>query len=57
MSTMPTQTMAENLLEKIMDWAEEVQERGAGEILLTSVDRDGTGEGFDLDLIKKVSKN
>ena len=41
---------------KIMDWAEEVQERGAGEILLTSVDRDGTGEGFDLDLIKKVSE-
>lgn len=40
---------------KVLDWAQEVQERGAGEILLTSVDRDGTGEGFDVDLIKKIS--
>lgn len=36
-------------------FAKEMVERGAGEILLTSVDREGTGEGFDLDLIKKVS--
>ena len=29
---------------------------GAGEILLTSIDNEGTGKGFDLDLISKVSK-
>src|SRR5579864_4713214 len=31
-------------------WAREAEERGAGEILLTSMDRDGTGAGFDCDL-------
>ena len=36
-------------------WAKEVEDRGAGEILLTSIDRDGTGKGFDTDLIKKIS--
>ncbi|MCA9671986.1 MAG: imidazole glycerol phosphate synthase subunit HisF [Myxococcales bacterium] len=36
-------------------WAHEVVERGAGEILLTSWDRDGTGVGYDLDLIRAVS--
>jgi imidazole glycerol-phosphate synthase subunit HisF len=38
-----------------ISWAKEVEERGAGEILLTSIDRDGTGDGYDLELIKKVS--
>ena len=36
-------------------WAKEMEERGAGEILLTSMDRDGTKKGYDLDLTKKVS--
>lgn len=36
-------------------WAKEVESRGAGEILLTSIDREGTWQGFDLELIKKVS--
>lgn len=36
-------------------WAYEVQERGAGEILLQSINRDGTGEGYDLELIHAVS--
>jgi len=40
---------------EVLSWAKEVEERGAGEILLTSIDRDGTGNGFDLDLIKMVS--
>ena len=31
-------------------WAREAEERGAGEILLTSIDRDGTGAGFDCEL-------
>ncbi|MXV44940.1 imidazole glycerol phosphate synthase subunit HisF [Saccharibacter sp. 17.LH.SD] len=35
-------------------WAEQMAERGAGEILLTSMDRDGTRSGFDLDLLKTV---
>ena len=36
-------------------WAQEVAKRGAGEILLTSMDRDGTKNGFDLELTKAVS--
>jgi len=35
-------------------WCREVAELGAGEILLTSMDRDGTGQGFDLDLLRAV---
>ena len=38
-------------------WAQKVQELGAGEILLTSIDRDGTKLGYDLDLIRMVSEN
>lgn len=38
-----------------VDWAREVESRGAGEILLTSIERDGTMEGYDLDLIKRVA--
>jgi cyclase len=38
-------------------WAREVEERGAGEILLTSMDRDGTEEGYDLDLTRDVSRS
>ncbi|MDA3043847.1 MULTISPECIES: imidazole glycerol phosphate synthase subunit HisF [unclassified Campylobacter] len=37
-------------------WAEEVQNRGAGEILLTSMDCDGTKNGFDLEVTGKISK-
>lgn len=36
-------------------WAREMVDRGAGEILLTSVERDGTMEGYDLDLIASVA--
>jgi cyclase len=35
-------------------WAREVAERGAGELLLTSMDRDGTRAGYDLELLEKV---
>ena len=38
-----------------VEWAKEVVERGAGEILLTSMDRDGTKEGFDLNLTQSIS--
>jgi len=36
-------------------WAREVEQRGAGEILLTSIDRDGTRSGFDLELTRAVA--
>ncbi len=36
-------------------WAKEAVELGAGELLITSVDRDGTGNGFDLELIRKIA--
>lgn len=38
-----------------VDWARRATELGAGEILLTSWDRDGTGEGYDLDLIRAIT--
>ena len=38
-----------------LSWCVEVAERGAGEILLTSMDRDGTKQGFDLDLLRAVT--
>ncbi len=40
-----------------MDWTAEVEERGAGEILLTSIDADGTLEGIDLEITREVSKH
>lgn len=40
----------------LFEWIKEGQDRGAGEIFLTSVDRDGTGNGPDLDLIKSVKE-
>jgi cyclase len=39
-----------------IEWARRVTELGAGEILLTSMDRDGTGEGYDLELTRAVSE-
>lgn len=38
-----------------VEWAQEVEQRGAGEILLTSIDREGTWAGFDLELVKRVA--
>ena len=39
-----------------LDWIEKVQKLGAGEILLTSMDKDGTKSGFDNELLGKVSE-
>jgi imidazole glycerol-phosphate synthase subunit HisF len=39
----------------VVEWAQRAVELGAGEILLTSVDREGTREGFDIELIRAVS--
>ena len=41
---------------RVIDWAREAQERGAGEILLTSMDADGTNNGFDCELTSAVSE-
>ena len=38
-----------------LNWASRVQQLGAGEILLTSMDKDGTKTGYDLDLIKAIT--
>jgi len=40
----------------VVEWAIRVEELGAGEILLTSVDRDGTTYGLDLDLIRAITE-
>ncbi len=39
----------------IVEWARELESRGAGEILITSIERDGTMEGYDLALIEAVA--
>jgi cyclase len=38
-----------------VEWCAELAERGAGEILLTSMDRDGSRKGYDLELLRAVS--
>jgi len=42
---------------KALQWAREAEERGAGEILLTSMDRDGTGAGFDCELTSAIASS
>ena len=41
----------------VVEWVEEGVYRGAGEILLTSVDREGTRKGFDINLLRAVSRS
>lgn len=41
---------------QVLDWVKEAEDRGAGEILLTSVDREGTQRGFDLTLAGAVAE-
>lgn len=41
----------------VVEWAQEVERRGAGEILLTSMDRDGTKDGFDCALTRAVARS
>jgi len=38
----------------VLDWAKEVEERGAGEVLIQSVDADGRRKGFDIELCKSI---
>jgi cyclase len=44
-----------NTLKDPTDWAKQVEVLGAGEILLTSIDREGTWSGFDYDMVKEVA--
>jgi cyclase len=39
-----------------LGWAKKIEELGAGEILLTSMDKDGTKDGYDLELTRAVSE-
>ena len=39
----------------VIYWAKQVEQLGAGEIMLTSVDYEGIGEGFNIELLKKVA--
>ena len=41
----------------VLEWAKDGVRRGAGEILLTSMDRDGTKDGYDIELTKMISNN
>ena len=45
----------ERTARRAAEWARECEERGAGEILLTSIDADGTREGYDLELTAEVA--
>lgn len=40
---------------EVVEWAQKVEDLGAGEIIVTSVDKEGTGLGFDLELMQKVA--
>jgi imidazole glycerol-phosphate synthase subunit HisF len=40
---------------EVLQWARDVEELGAGEIVITSVDREGTGSGYDIELTKMVA--
>ena len=40
-----------------LEWAKQAQEKGAGEILLTSMDKDGTKSGYDVELVSLISEN
>lgn len=42
---------------EVLTWAKKVENLGAGEIVLTSIDQEGTGKGFDVELTKMVSQN
>ena len=41
----------------VIEWAKKVEDLGAGEILLTSIDMDGTQQGYDIELTRRVSEN
>ena len=50
-----TRAGTESVGRHAVDWAREAEERGAGEVLLTSIDADGTRDGYDLELTSAVA--
>ncbi len=46
---------SQNTRKDPVDWARQVEKLGAGEILLTSINREGTWDGFDIELVRQVS--
>ena len=38
----------------IFEWCKEIEQLGAGELMITSIDQEGTGTGCDIDLMKKI---
>jgi cyclase len=55
--TIRTLSGKKNTKKNPIDWAKEVENRGAGEILLTSIDNEGTWNGFDIDIVKQITDN
>lgn len=55
------EALTDNAREKtdkdVFDWAKEVVDLGAGEILVTSVDYEGTGKGYDIELVRKIAES
>ena len=52
-----TENGRENSGRDVVEWVAEAVEGGAGEVLITSVDREGTRKGFDIDLLRAVSQS
>ncbi len=46
-----------NTFYRVQEWVSKLEKLGAGEIIITSIDKDGTMEGYDLELIKSVSQS
>jgi cyclase len=42
---------------EVVEWARKMEASGAGELIITSVDREGTGEGYDIELINRIARN
>jgi imidazole glycerol-phosphate synthase subunit HisF len=51
-----TSSASQNTKKNPVDWCKQLEKMGAGEILLTSVDREGTWSGYDIDLTLKVGE-
>jgi len=53
--TVRTLSGSRNTHRNPIEWAKEMEQQGAGEILLTSIEREGTWDGFDLELVGRVA--
>ena len=52
-----SQTLEEESKLNLLMWAKELEDRGVSEIFITSVDKDGLGEGFDIELLNILDQN